>query len=544
MDSISTTSKQVADVFNSFDLRKKVFLILTVLFTVGTLVALVMWAQKTDFEVLFSGLSSEDAGEVIEQLRDGKIPYKIGPGGTTIMVPKNQVYEVRMQMASKGFPQSGGMGYELFDQQSIGVTEFVQKINFKRALQGELSRTVNEIRQVKRSRVHLTLPEKSLYLDEQEKPSASVALTIHGGRTLNESQLQGISHLIASSVENLDPENVIIIDSHGKLLSGGEEDTLYGSSNHEEIQKSIERRTEGKVVSMLAGVVGRDKVTAKVSALMDFTQEEQTEESYDPEASAVRSEQSSKEKSKNRKPAASGVPGVMSNSPEIQGGVGEQEADDSVNYNTTQGTVNSTEYDKSQETINYEISRVTRKIVKPTGTITRLSTAVLIDGTYKVEKAEEGNEVRTYVPRTDEEMKKYKNLIERAVGFNEDRGDSIEVVNIQFKEVEVEENSFMDKTFNLVDWQSTVKYFILGLLFIIFIFVALKPMIKILSKTVSEIQPGRQRYVEGAVSGQGDLGELPALGESELSSNKQRQITDFAKKNPRLFSQYIKTMMR
>jgi flagellar M-ring protein FliF len=534
MDSKSTTSKQFADVFNSLATRKKIFLILTVLFTVGTLIALIMWAQKTDFEVLFAGLSTEDAGEVIEQLRDDKIPYKIGPGGTTIMVPENQVYEVRMQMASRGFPQSGGIGYELFDQQSIGVTGFVQKINFKRALQGELSRTVNEIKQVKRSRIHLTLPEKNLYLDEQEKPSASVVLTMHGGRTLNEGQLQCISHLIASSVENLDPKNVIIIDSHGKLLSGGQDDTLYGkhSSTQEEIQKLIERRTEGKVISMLAGVVGRDKVTAKVSALMDFTQEEQTEENYYPEASAVRSEQRTDEKSKNRKPGAYGVPGEMSNSPDIQAGTGGQ------------AEVNSADYNKSQETVNYEISRVTKKIVKPTGTITHLSTAVLIDGTYNVEKGKDGNDVRKYVPRTDEEMKKYKNLIEKAVGFNEDRGDSIEVVNIQFKEVEVEEASFMDKIVNLVNWQPTVKYLILGLLFIIFIFAALKPMIKILNKTVSEIQPGRQRYEEGTVRGQGGSGEPSAIGESESTSNKKRQISDFAKKNPRLFSQYLKTMMR
>jgi flagellar M-ring protein FliF len=534
MDSISITSKKVADVFNSLVPRKKIFFILTLLLTVGTLVALIMWAQKTDFEVLFTGLSTENAGEIIEQLRDDKIPCKIGPGGTTIMVPKNQVYEVRMRMASKGFPQYGGMGYELFDQQSIGATEFLQKINFKRALQSELSKTVNEIKQVKRSRIHLTLPEKSLYLDEQEKPSASVVLTMHGGRTLKEGQLQCISHLIASSVENLDPKNVIIVDSHGKLLSAGEDETLYGkySSTQAEIQKLIERRTEGKVISMLAGVVGRDKVTAKVSALMDFTQEEQTEENYYPEASAVRSEQRTDEESKNRKPVASGVSGVMSSSLDIQVGT------------EGQAKANSADYNKSQETVNYEISRVTKKIVKPPGTITHLSTAVLIDGTYNVEKGKDGNDVRKYVPRTDEEMKKYKNLIEKAVGFNEDRGDSIEVVNIQFKEVEVEEASFMDKTVNFVDWQSTVKYLILGLLFIIFIFVALKPMIKILSKTVSEIQPGRQRYEEGTVGGQGDFGDLPTFGESEATSKKQRQINDFARKNPRLFSQYLKTMMR
>jgi flagellar M-ring protein FliF len=283
---------------------------------------------------------------------------------------------------------------------------------------------------------------------------------------------------------------------------------------------------------MLAGVVGRDKVTAKVSALMDFTQEEQTEENYYPEASAVRSEQRTDEESKNRKPVAFGVSGVMSSSLDIQVGT------------EGQAKANSADYNKSQETINYEISRVTKKIVKPSRTITHLSTAVLIDGTYNVEKDKDGNDVRKYVPRTDEEMKKYKNLIEKAVGFNEDRGDSIEVVNIQFKEVEVEEVSFMDKTVNFVDWQSTVKYLILGLLFIIFIFVALKPMIKILRKMVSESQPGGQRYEEGTVGGQGDSGELPAFGESGATSKKQRQISDFARKNPRLFSQYLKTMMR
>jgi len=534
MDFIANTFNQTAAVFNALPARKKVFSILTVLFTVGSLVALILWTQKTDFEILYTGLSSEDAGEVLGQLRDNKVPYKIGPGGTSIMVPKNQVYEVRMQMASKGFPQTGSMGYELFDQQSIGVTEFVQKINFRRALQGELSRTVNQTKEVKRSRVHLTLPEKSLYLDEQEKPSASVVLTMYSGRALRENQLQGISHLIASSVENLDPNNVIIVDSHGKLLCGGEDESGYGRNNSSqgEIQKTVERRTERKIISMLAGVVGQDKVTAKVSASMDFTQIEQTEETYDPESAAVRSEQRSDEKSKNRKPSASGVPGVMSNSPDVGQGTGS-------------AAVNSADFNKSQETINYEISRVTKRVVKPTGTISRLTTAVLIDGSYAVEKDDDGNEVRKYVPRSDEEMKKYKNLIEQAVGFNEDRGDSIEVVNIQFKELEIEEDTLMERTVNLVDWQSAVKFLFMGLLFIIFLFVGLKPMIRILNKTISELPAGgRTQLVEGGVRGEGELDDLPAIGEGDASSSKQRQIVDFAKKNPRLFAQYLKTMMR
>lgn len=532
MDFLTNTFKQTAAVFNALDPRRKLFFIITVLLTIGSLTLLILWTQKTDYEILYTGLSSEDAGEVITQLQDSKVPYKIGPGGTSIMVPKNMVYETRMQMASKGYPQSGGMGYELFDQQSIGVTEFVQKINFRRALQGELSRTVNEIKEVKRCRIHLTLPEQNLYLDEQEKPSASVVLTLYGGKTLRPDQLQGISHLIASSVENLDPNNVIIVDSHGKLLSGGEEETLYGrySSSQAEIQKAIERRAESKIISMLAGVVGQDKVTAKVSALMDFTQIEQTEESYDPEASAVRSEQRTEEKSKNRKPSASGVPGVMSNSPDIAQGT-----------NTGQGQ-SSQDFNKSQETINYEISRVTKRVVKPTGTIQRLTTAVLIDGTYAMVKGEDGKEVRTYVPRTDEEMKKYKNLIEQAVGFNEDRGDSIEVVNIQFRELELEKDTFMDKTVGFIDWPSTLRYLFMGLLFIVFLFVGLKPMIRLLNKTMSELPAARQQLVSGT-GAEGELEELPAIGENEGTS-KQRQIVDFAKKNPRLFAQYLKTMMR
>jgi len=533
MEFFSKALKQSAAVFNALEPRKKVFFLLTILFTVGSLSALIIWTQKTDYEILYTGLSTEDAGEIITQLRDSKVPYKIGPGGTSIMVPKNQVYETRMQMASKGFPQTGGMGYELFDQQSIGVTEFVQKINFRRALQGELCRTVNEIKAVKRSRIHLTLPEQNLYLDEQEKPSASVVLTLYAGKKLQRDQLQGISHLVASSVENLDHNNVTIVDSHGKLLSGGEEDTLYGrySSSQAEIQKAVERRTERKIISMLAGVVGPDKVTAKVSALMDFTQIEQTEESYDPETLAVRSEQRSEEKSKNRKPAASGVPGVMSNSPDIE------------QPETGQARQNTQDFNKTRETINYEISRVTKKVVKPTGTIQRLTTAVLIDGTYTMAKGEDGKDVRKYVPRSDEEMKKYKNLIEKAVGFNEDRGDSIEVVNVQFRELALEKDTFMDKTVGLIDWSATVRYLFMGLLFVIFLFVGLKPMIRILNKTLSEIPSGKHRMIEGGGGSAEEIGELPAIGESE-GTNKQRQIVDFAKKNPRLFAQYLKTMMR
>ncbi len=535
MDYFKNLVEQISTAFNQLQAKQKMLVIVTVTLTIGSLLALIVWANRTDYKTLYTGLSNEDAGAIVNKLREKKIEYKVGADGTSIMVPADSVYEVRMEMASEGLPQSGGVGYEIFDQQNIGVTEFVQKVNYRRALQGELARTIKQFAEVKHARVHLTIPEKTLFLKDQEKPRASVVLTLHSGRGLRENQMQGITHLVASSVEGLDPENVIIVDSHGKLIAGGQDKFKYAdmSMTQQELQTGMEKKLARKIESMLGNVVGPDKITARVSVEMDFTQVEQTEESYDPEKAAVRSEQRSSEKSSGKRPVASGVPGVLSNSPETQGGAA--------------GGVKTSDFNKSDETINYEISRVTKRIVNQIGSLKRLNAAVLIDGNYGVEKGEDGKEVRKYIPRTEEEMKKYEALVERAVGFDEDRGDSVEVVNVQFHEAVAVEEGALGKIVETVDWQLIIKYVIWALLAAIFFIFALKPMIRALSKSLSEVRPVAEELPETARGREAVEGEeLPAgvfEGDLERLGEKQTNLIGFAQKNPRLFAQYLKNWL-
>jgi len=531
MDFIKKLAQQTADVYNALTPGRRVFILISVFLTIGTLVGLILWTTKIDYKPLYTGLSSEDAGAVIGKLRDKKVKYRIGPDGSTIFVPGDVLYEIRMEMASEGFPVGGGIGYEIFDEQNIGITEFVQKVNLQRALQGELSRTITQFSEVRRARVHLSIPEKSIFVDDQEKARASVVLTLQAGRALSQGQLRGISNLVASSVEGLAAEDVIIVDSHGKMLAGGKDETLFGglSLSQQKLQEAIEKKMERKIETLLGGVVGHDKVTAKVSASLNFTQVEQTEETFDPETATVRSEQRSSEKSSGRKAAISGTPGVMSNTPDLK--TSEQAA-----------PVRAVDYNKSNEVINYEISRVTKRVINPVGAIKRLSTAVLVDGTYVTEKDGEGDEIRKYIPRTDNELKKYENLVKRAVGYDEDRNDSVEVVNIQFEEIEQEVETVVDRMVRQIDIQSLITYVITAVLFAMFFIFGLKPLMRLLTSTVSETEAVK-RIAEGA-GAEEEEEELPEIGVSQDRGGRHRQLMDFAKKNPRLFAQYLKSMMR
>ncbi len=343
MDYLNRAVKQILGVYNALPPKKRLFSIITILLTIGSLVGLVYWANRVEYRPLYTGLNSEDAGAVVNKLREMKVLYKIGVNGNSIMVPAASVYELRMEMAREGIPQSSGIGYEIFDRQSIGVTEFIQKVNYQRALQSELSRTINQFSEVKSSRIHLAIPEKTLFIDQQEKPRAAVVLKLLPGKRLRETQIQGIIHLVASSVEGLSEDDVNIVDSHGNLLAGGEKKTsLSGLSfSQQELQQTTEEKLEKKIELMLADIVGPGSVTAKVSVAMDFTQVEQTEENYDPDKVAVRSEQRSTEKSSGKRPVSSGIPGVMSNTPDLNKPETSAVPTKTVNYN------------KSDETINY-----------------------------------------------------------------------------------------------------------------------------------------------------------------------------------------------
>jgi flagellar M-ring protein FliF len=398
------------------------FLILVLLAaTVAGLIAVALWTQQPEMQVLFANLSPEDGGAIVEKLREMKVPYEIGAGGTSVLVPTAQVHDLRLSLAGQGLPHGGGVGFEIFDRTTVGMSEFTQKLNYRRALQGELARTIAQMPEVERARVHLAVPERRLFATDQDKARASVVLSLRGASALTKGQIQGIVHLVASSVEGLQPQDVTVVDGHGRMLSdsGGEGPTRLSGSQLE-YQRSLEKDIETRIQSMLERIVGSNKAVVRVSSVLDFRQVEMTEERFDPNSQVVRSEQRSQEKSAGVNGVAGGVPGVASNVPP-----GEAAEGGATSTNTAQ---------TKNDTVNYEISRTVSRIVEPTGTIKKLSAAVLVDGTYEQtktgEKAEEST--RKYVPRSAEDMKRIEEIVKKAMGYSAERQDQVEVVNVPF----------------------------------------------------------------------------------------------------------------
>lgn len=401
--------KDTIDLIKSWPLKRKIALISAVLLSFVLMAGIILWTDKIDYQVLYSNLSQEDAGQVIAKLKEMKIQYKVE--GNVIYVPSNKVYELRLELAAQGIPSGGGVGFEIFDKTQIGVTEFVQRLNYIRAIQGELTRTIRQLAEVDQARVHIAIPEKTIFTEKEDKPTASVVLKLKPGRVLNQGQIGGIIHLVSSSVEGMQPQNVTVIDNMGNLLSKPVDTTdEILDSKKIEYQKAIDKDYESKLQSMLEGIVGRGKAIVRVATKIDFTQVERTEEKFDPDTIAVRNEQRTQEKSVGA--TQGGIPGVLSNQP------GQQP--------TTAGSPSTTQ--KQSENINYEVSRSVSKIIQPRGEVKSVSVAVLVDGTYKKEK-----DKKVYVPRTEDDMKKYKEIIMAAIGYNKDRGDQVIVENVPFE---------------------------------------------------------------------------------------------------------------
>lgn len=385
-------------------------------------IGLLIWARRPDYQLLYGNLSPEDSAAVIEALEARSMPYRLVGDGGTILVPAKDVSNVRIDLAGKGLPQGGGVGFEIFDKRSFGMTSFQERLNYQRALQGELARTINHLREVDGARVHLVIPERSLFLEDQAQPSASVALRLHPGRGLEQSQIQGIVRLVAGSVEGLQPGSVTVVDSSGRLLAGGAESSSPGSltNSQTEYRDDLERGLEKRIQTMLERVVGKERVIARVSAVVDFTQVESTVESYDPDSTVVRSEQRSDERST----AKASIP---------SGAVGTVAATQPAAAAPSTGQEGSS-FRKQQETINYEVSRITKRVIEPVGGLERLSVAVVVDGTYKETPGEDGSVERTYVPRTPEEMAAFESAVKNAIGYDEARGDTVDVANIPFEQ--------------------------------------------------------------------------------------------------------------
>ena len=438
-------------------------------------------------------MASEDAGAILAQLKDKKIPYQISSNGSSILIPSERIYETRLELASQGIPQGSGVGFEIFDNTKLGMTEFVQNVNYQRAIQGELSRTINGFSEIESSRVHIVMPSKSLFIEEEEPATASVVLKVRSGRRLNEEKIQGIVHLVSSSVSGLSPENVTIVDNYGKMLAGFKSSSPIGKANSDqlEFQQKVEKTLEDRVTTMLETALGPNKAVVRVACLLDFTRLETTEEKYQPENQVIRSEQALNETSTAQITVPIGVPGVVSNLAENQTATIET-TEPAETTDTAEETKPPT-FQKQDRTVNYEIGKVTSHTVHQMGTIKRLTVAVIIDGTYKAGKGVTGTGELKYTPRTQEEMKQFEDIVKRAINFDAARGDEIKVANIPFETAKVnlpqgdEAVAEAGWLLMLKQYSSHIKYGLL-IMFLLFSFIfVVRPLVQwLISSSIGE----------------------------------------------------------
>lgn len=379
------------------------------------------------YRPLFTNLSQQDAAAVVRELDSRRIPYHLRGNGSIIEVPEETLYHTRLELAGKGIPLGGGVGFEIFEQTPFGTTEFTQRVNFQRALQGELARTINSIQAVQSSRVHLALPQHAGFLGREEKPSASVVVELRPGYSLTAEQVQGITNLLSTSVEGLSPEKVSVVDTSGRPLRARSEKNDTETEFLHRLKLQIEQEMEKRIETMLEPVLGPGKAVARVSAELEFRETQLAREQFDPSSHVVRSQQQQVEDSQT--PQTGGVPGV-------QGGV--------PGGDTGQGK-NATS-NRKNETVNYEIGRTTSQVLEPRGQVRRLSIAVMVDGKYEAD---------AYTPRPAEEMELLKAIVMKAVGFNSDRGDQVEVANMPFTKIEDPQLLSSDPVTQTTQWIQT-----------------------------------------------------------------------------------------
>jgi flagellar M-ring protein FliF len=365
---------------------------------------------------LFTDLTVEDSGAIVKELERQGIDYQLKADGAAIQVPKDKVTRLRMKLAEGGLPKGGSVGYEIFDKSdALGATSFIQNINHLRALEGELARTIRALDRVQLARVHLVLPDRPLFSRERIEPSASIALKVRGA--LEPQQVRAIRHLVASAVRGLKPERISIIDDSGRLLADGAGDGSGVGADGDERQQAFEKRMRDQVETIVSSVVGAGRARVQLTADFDFNRITQTSDKYDPDGRVVRSSQTREEASTTSDGRESGAVSVGN---ELPGGPQQQQ------QNATPRDQNK----KTEEIVNYEISHTTKTEVIEGGRVNRISVAVLVDGTYG--KNEKGDIV--YRPRSKEEIDRISALVRTAIGFNQKRGDQVEVVNLRFAE--------------------------------------------------------------------------------------------------------------
>lgn len=383
-------------------------------------IGLFVWAQEPNYRPLYSRLSQQDAAEVVEALKAGNIPYRLDANTGAILVPAAQVHEVRLGLASQGLPRGEGVGYELLQRdQGFGTSQFMENARFNRALEAELARSISALNGVESARVHLAIPKQSVFIRERNQPSASVLVNLRPGRGLGESQVAAIVHMVASSVPGLEHDKVTVVDQRGRLLTRKEDNLLDATAQQLDYKQQLEDAYVRRIEALLTPMLGPGGVRAQVDARLEFGVEESTQELFDPAGIAVRSEQLSEQQKEDR--PVGGVPGALTNQPPQAGTLAPGEPLDDAESRLVESSRN--------QTRNFEVSKTIRHSRRPLGVIQRLSVAVLVDEKDAVD--EEGNPIRQ--PLSQEELDRISSLVQQAVGFDAERGDTISVISAPFQ---------------------------------------------------------------------------------------------------------------
>jgi len=422
--------KRLRTLAGSLTIGQQATLLLAFLAVVGLIVGASYWLESGSYRLLFADMDPESAGEVVSRLKAQKIKYRLDPGGRSISVPGDRVDELRLEFVGQGLPSSGRIGFEIFDRTAFGATEFLEQVNYRRALEGEIARTITTLSEVASARVHIAMAKDSLFGSREQPAKASVVLKLRANRQLAPATVHGITSLVAASVEGLRPESVVIVDTFGRPLARPSDNADEPLSLAQlERQQRLEKDLSTRVVALLEPIVGADHVRVNVSARINPESQEQTEERWDPNATVVRSRQTTTDGA-NGAPGGSGVSGARANMPPPPAAAGAAPA-----AAPTAGVLAA----RSAETTNYEISRLTRHTVRPRGDIARLSVAVLVNNEVAHKKDDTGKVTRSSKPRPPQELQKIQALVSTAVGLDTARGDQLTVENIAFDEPVSEE---------------------------------------------------------------------------------------------------------
>lgn len=497
--------------------------------TIALMVGIWLWSQAPDYRVLFSNFNDKDGGAIVASLQQLNIPYKYSDGGGAILVPANQVHDVRLKLAAQGLPKGGNVGFELMENQKLGISQFLEQVNFQRALEGELARSIQAVSAVQTARVHLAIPKASVFVREQQKPTASVLLNLYPGRVLDQQQVSAIVHLVASSIPELPAKNVTVVDQNGNLLSDTSKQTANNNLDPSQLKyvQEFQLNIVKKIESIISPIVGAQNVRAEATADIDFSRSEQAAETYrpnsPPEASTIRSQQTSESYGK---PAnASGIPGALSNQPPVPATAPittpagqDAQANAATNTGLTQ----------KDSTLNFEVDKTIRYTQQAMGGLKRLSVAVVVN--YKTETDKSGK--TTTRALTDIEKNQITDLVREAMGYNKERGDTLNVVNSPFAAPEkiTAEDVPLWKQADVLQTAKEVGKYVIGALLLMYLFFGyLKPTLnKIMGKDPASLRKEKeQEALEAAARAEEEEAAIVNLNNKEQEASNRQQLSSY-----------------